>query len=498
MAARGALSRVAMVYEIPHAQRVALTKKIPEDESNVKLETLREHIPELDRFAEDHPRVFEHAVRMQGSIGAQSEHAAGVVISGQPLDELMPVMKKSAKDDYLVTAFGETADKPTISKLGFLKLDLLVVVELAKQAYAEELVRRVHGVELDLDRLPALEDPYAVDPAVLDIFARGAVRGIFQWDGKSNMASLTKRLQPAHVHHLAACNAVVRPGVSVHAESYVARRHGEHFDYWDAAVEPALKETYGLPIFQEQIMAVFELLGGYSRPRPTTCAGSCPRTTAPRRARRSATWSCTATASSPPRRRICGQAMAGQIWDFCGHAAEYCFNRIHAEEYALMAVQGAHIKAHYPDAFYASLLTFPPAWVKKPENRSEFYERIVREARSFGIDVRPPDVNLSDQSFTIEGDAVRFGLTGIKGLGPAMVADVLNNRPFASLEDMGARLTACNAAGRHALAQAGALDRFDARANLTLGRARDTRRIASASRSRARTSWRRSARGCAR
>jgi DNA polymerase-3 subunit alpha len=468
MAARGALSRVAMVYEIPHAQRVALTKKIPEDESNVKLETLREHIPELDRFAEDHPRVFEHAVRLQGSIGAQSEHAAGVVISGQPLDELMPVMKKSAKDDYLVTAFGETADKPTISKLGFLKLDLLVVVELAKQAYAEELVRRVHGVEFDLDRLPALEDPYGVDPAVLDIFARGAVRGIFQWDGKSNMASLTKRLQPAHVHHLAACNAVVRPGVSVHAESYVARRHGEHFDYWDAAVEPALKETYGLPIFQEQIMAVFELLGGYTAAEADDVRrimskdyrskeGKAQRNLELHRDR------FVAAASA-----ICGQTMAGQIWDFCGHAAEYCFNRIHAEEYALMAVQGAHIKAHYPDAFYASLLTFPPAWVKKPENRSEFYERIVREARSFGIDVRPPDVNLSDESFTIEGDAVRFGLTGIKGLGPAMVADVLNNRPFSSIEDMGARLTACNKAGRQALGAAGALDRFGARENLTL------------------------------
>jgi DNA polymerase III subunit alpha len=467
MAARGALSRVAMVYEIPHAQRVALTKKIPEDESNVKLETLREHIPELDRFAEDHPRVFEHAVRMQGSIGAQSEHAAGVVISGQPLDELMPVMKKSAKDDYLVTAFGETADKPTISKLGFLKLDLLVVVELAKQAYAEELVRRVHGVELDLDRLPTLEDPHAVDLAVLDIFARGAIRGIFQWDGKSNMASLTKRLQPAHVHHLAGANAVVRPGVSVHAESYVARRHGEHFDYWDAAVEPALRETYGLPIFQEQIMAVFELLGGFSAAEADDVRrimskdyrskeGKAQRNLALHRDR----FVAAATA-------LCGQDMAGQIWDFCGHAAEYCFNRIHAEEYALMAVQGAYIKANYPDAFYASLLTFPPAWVKKPENRSEFYERIVREARSFGIDVRPPDVNLSIDGFTIEGDAVRFGLKGIKGLGPAMVTDVLNNRPFASLEDMGAKLTACNAAGRHALAQAGALDRFDARANLT-------------------------------
>jgi hypothetical protein len=159
--------------------------------------------------------------------------------------------------------------------------------------------------------------------------------------------------------------------------------------------------------------------------------------------------------------------MAQQIWDYCGGACEYLFNKSHADEYSLIACQGAHVKAHFPDAFYAAMLSFPPAWAKKAEERNGFYERAVREARAFGIDVLPPDVNESDDGFTITGDSVRFGMKGIKGLGPAMVADVLANRPFTSLEDMGARLTTCNKAGRHALGAAGALDRFDARANLT-------------------------------
>ena len=131
-----------------------------------------------------------------------------------------------------------------------------------------------------------------------------------------------------------------------------------------------------------------------------------------------------------------GRAIAESIWNYCGSSSEYLFNKSHADEYSLIAYGDAWLKAHYPDAFYASLLTFPPAWVKKPEHRNSFYERTVREARSFGVDILPPDVNESDEGFTITGSAVRFGMKGIKGLGPAMVADVLSNRPFASMEDM--------------------------------------------------------------
>jgi DNA polymerase-3 subunit alpha len=751
--AREALRRVGMVYAPTdkvelrewHARMNALTKNIPDDETGLDLDSLRAHIPALAEFAENQPKVFAHAARLQDGNSKITEHASAIVISDMPLDEIVPVMKKSAKDDYLVTAFGNSAEKETISDLGLLKLDLLVVVALARQAYAEQLVARVHGVDLNLDLLPALEHPDAADPGAMEIFCLGAKNGIFQWDGKSNMASLTKRIKPTTISHLAAANAGVRPGVSQHIESYVRRRHGEVFDYWDPAVAPALKETFGLPLYQEQIMAIFQLLGGYTAGEADIVrrimgkyyrikGGVAAEMLATHRSRfvENAALACQG-----------GRSMAEMIWDFCGSSSEYLFNAClagstmvekdgpgkhggskmvsiaelyaiqegprtpmqmklrskglmimqmsgdgrmrpgrmkqihyngsaevfdvttacgrsvrvtanhrllstggyvrvdeiivgstelvtmgerehyqrkghenerargvsydgsgfregeqnvawidgrtallekaksdvaqrsdgvceecskphdgrlhgmefshqrsleqcggrydvyhsaanikhlcnschkhldyakgervrrwargipssssvvvsvepagtwavfdvemdtpehnfvangivshnsHAKAYSLIAHADAYLKAHYPDAFYASLLTFPPAGVKKPENRSAFYERNVREARSFNIDILPPDVNESDENFTIRGDAVRFGLKGIKGLGPAMVADVLNNRPFASLEDMGAKLTACNAAGRHALAQAGALDRFDARANLT-------------------------------
>jgi DNA polymerase-3 subunit alpha len=476
--AREALRRVAMVYEIPHNQINVLSKLIPEDEANTKLETLREHIPELDRYAEANPKAFAHAARLQKGNSKITEHAAGVVFSDKPLDEIIPVMKKSAKDDYLVTAFGNSSDKETISDLGLLKLDLLVVVALARQAYAEQLIRRVHDVDFDLDTLPALEHPDQADAKAMHIFAIGAKNGIFQWDGRSNMASLTKRILaalartgvPASIRSLAAANAGVRPGVSQHMEELIRRAGGAEFEYWDPSIEPALAETYGLPIYQEQIMAIFQLLGGYTASEADTV-----RRIMGKYYRRKDDYALQLLSTFHERfivnaASVCygGKAVADQIWSYCGGVSEYLFNKSHADEYSLIAHGDAWLKAHYPDAFYASLLTFPPAWVKKPENRSAFYERNVREARSFGIDILPPDVNESDGDFTIRGDAVLFGLKGIKGLGKAMVADVINSRPFASIEDMGARLVTCNAAGRHALAQAGAMDRFDARKGLTL------------------------------
>jgi DNA polymerase-3 subunit alpha len=466
MGPKAALRRVGMTYEIPHAQLNVLSKQLPDEGT---LEVMLNDLPDLQKFAENHPDVWKHAVRLQGSVGTQSEHAAGVIVSDQPLDELMPVMKKSAKDDYLVTAFGNSADKEIVSDLGFLKVDLLIVVALARQAYAEDLIRRVHGVDVDLDTLPALEDPYDVDTKTMDIFTQGRIRGVFQWDGFSNMASITKQIKPESIHHLAAANAGVRPGVSRSISEYVRRRHGAEFEYWDPSVEPALAETYGLPLYQEQIMAIFQHLGGYSAAEADTVRrimGKYYRIKGDVAARMLGAYEERFVANAAS---VCkgGQHVAERIWDSCGSSSEYLFNKSHADEYSLIAYGDGWLKAHYPDAFYASLLTFPPAWVKKPENRSTFYERTVREARSFGVDVLPPDVNISGEDFTIHSDAVRFGLKGIKGLGRAMVADVLNNRPFTSMEDLGARLVACNAAGRHALAQAGALDDFGARDNLT-------------------------------
>jgi DNA polymerase-3 subunit alpha len=332
LAAKGAIKRVGRVYGLKDAQLNVITKGIPDDESNDKLEDLRAHLPELDKYALDNPKAWEHAVRLQGSRATQSEHASAVIISDVPLEQLMPVMKKSAKDDYLVTAFGDAADKTIASNLGFLKLDLLLVTQLDKQAYAERLIREVNGIDVDLDKLPALEDPYDVDHKAMQIFWNGLKLGIFQWDGKSNMAALTKRIKPESIYHLAAANAGVRPGVASHIEEYVSRRHGAYFEYWDPSIEPALSRTFGIPLYQEQVMSIFELIGGYSAAeaddvRRIMAKEYRKKGGVARQALEVYEERFVANASS-----VCagGRAVAQMIWDFCGNACEYLFNATHA------------------------------------------------------------------------------------------------------------------------------------------------------------------------
>jgi DNA polymerase-3 subunit alpha len=184
----------------------------------------------------------------------------------------------------------------------------------------------VHGVDLDLDKLPALEDPHDVDSATMNLYAMAAVRGFFQWDGKSNMASLTKRIGPKSILHLAAANAGVRPGVSAHADEYVRRRHGADFEYWDPSVEPALRETYGLPLYQEQIMAIFMHLAGYS---PAEADDIRKIMSKEYRKKGGAAAEMLETyrehfVSSAA--SICrgGQPIAQQIWDYCGHSRPTC------------------------------------------------------------------------------------------------------------------------------------------------------------------------------
>lgn len=162
-----------------------------------------------------------------------------------------------------------------------------------------------------------------------------------------------------------------------------------------------------------------------------------------------------------------GRPAADGIWNFCGGFCDYSFNKSHAGLYAILAYRDAWLKTHYADCFYASMLTFPPAKIRKPEERGVFYQRTVREARLMDIDVKPPDVNESESSFTITSDGLRFGLGSINGIGPVAVEEILRMRPFASWADLSQRTNKCNAAGRRALGSAGALDRWGIRDDLT-------------------------------
>jgi DNA polymerase-3 subunit alpha len=468
--ARGVLSRLGTVYGIPISERVAVTKTIDEKQVREPLELLRESNVDLDRFASRHPDLWKHAVRLQGNVGSIGEHAAGVVISDKPLDQLIPVMKKAAGDDYMVTAFGEAADSKLISSLGLLKVDFLVVDELAKHLYAVELIKRYRDEDIDLDALPVLEDPLAADPATMANFQRGLNLGVYQFGGSAPMISLTKRVAPENIRHLAAVNALIRPGASRGIDDYVKARHNPTgAEYWDPSVYESLKSTYGICTYQEQVMDVMQRLGGFDPARADDVRRIMSKEyrKGAAQARKALGVHMDDFVSNAAGVVQGGRPKAEEIWDSLGYFSLYAFNLSHAAAYALMGYMDMWLKTHYPEAFYAALLTFPPAYIKKAEQRKPFYEKVVREAQAFGIRILPPDINESDAGFTITGDGLRFGLTAIKGLGKASVSDVLNGRPFTDWDDLVARTTKCSAAGRSALGAAGALDCWGARDTMT-------------------------------
>lgn len=472
LAAKGAISRISKVYDIPHKETVAVTKPIDKDDNESAIADLRETNNDLDRYFDRYPDVYKHAVRLQGQVGTIGEHAAAVVLSDRPMDELMPVMRKSVDDDQMVTAFGEAANTQIVSSLGFLKVDLLVVIELAKQAYAVELIKRIHGVDIKLDELPIEENPLDVDQRVMENFARGLFMGVFQFGGSAGISSTTKRFAPSNGLDLASLSAVYRPATLSKGvvKEYIERRlDPSKIVYWDPSVKSVLEETLGMLIYQEQVMDIFVQLGGFDPARADSVRKIMSKWYRAKGdiaeqklgAHREDFVSSAAGILSG------GRSAAENVWKFTGGFCEYSFNKSHAGQYGIHGYRDMLIKTFYPEIYYAAMMSFPPAKVKKPEERSLFYERGIREAKLLDVKVQPPDVNVSEESWTVAMDGLRFGLTSIKGLGPASIAELLELRPFTSWDDLEKRTVKCNSGHRAALGAAGALDRFGVRDDLT-------------------------------
>jgi DNA polymerase-3 subunit alpha len=472
--AKAVIGRVARVFDVPHQEYQAVTKKLPDKDDGVPLSELRQQIKELDRFFDEHPEIYTHGSRLQGQRATLSEHASGIVMADVPLEEKMPVMKKSLNDDFMVTAWDDSSAFPIVSNYGYLKLDLLVVIEMAKHAYALELIRQHEGEDLRLDKLACHEHPLNVDDDVMQTIRRGLLTGIFQLGGSASIMSLTKKVAPEDLIHVSAINAVHRPATmntGIHTEYFERRHDPSKVSYWHPSVEPILQSTYGLMIFQEQTMEILEELGGF-----TGAEADDVRRVMSKYYRAKGDVAEKMLGKHRDRfiehaSSIIGVKAAEEIWNYVGGFADYSFNLSHAGLYAIAAYEGALIKTRFPRAFYASLLTFPPSKIRKPEHRNAFYERVIREARLFGVNVLPPDVNDSQLSFTITPEGLRFGLGSVNGLGPVSIDDLISGRPFAAMQELvewtsrkGAK---CNAGGRKALAGAGALDRFGARDHMT-------------------------------
>jgi DNA polymerase-3 subunit alpha len=448
--ARGVLRSVGRVLEMPLGQVDKLAKLVPQNpakpvtlaEALASEQKLREAMQEDERVS----RLFKIAGSLEGLYSNASTHAAGVVIGDRPLHEVTPLYR-DPKSDMPATQFNMKWVEPA----GLIKFDFLGLKTLTVLATASALARR-RDPDFDLAKVPL------DDPATYALLGRGETVGVFQLES----AGMRKALVEMHADRfedIIALVALYRPGPMANIPTYCAVKLGdEEPDYIHPAIEPILKETFGVIIYQEQVMQIAQVLSGYSLGEADNL-------------RRAMGKKIKAEMDAQRDRFVSGaiargltKQKANEIFDLLAKFADYGFNKSHAAAYALIAYQTAWFKTHYPAEFLAASMTFDKSQTDK---LAEFRD----EARRMGIAVEPPSINHSGVDFDVaaagEGKlAIRYALSAIKGVGEAQAESIVRSRgerPFASLADVARRLNPreVNKKTLESLAACGAFDEIE-------------------------------------
>ena len=424
---------LARVYGVSLPESLAVTESIdirPDDEET-KLEEILPLNEKLQAFKSDHPEIWEHALRLEGTVANAGKHAAGIVVTPEPVAEYM-ALERGKKGD-LVTSWSDAADFAAISDNGYLKYDFLGITGLSMHEYACKLIEEQTGERIDLNKLPVLRDPLEADDDVLRLFAEGYTVGIFQFASRG-ITGLLRDIEPDTALDLIAANALYRPGPMKGGVTweYAKRKHNIFLrTYWNDEVRPVLSETYGLIVYQEQVMKIAQELGGFSGAEADDmrkAMGKLYRIKGGRAAkdfmgqfRKKWFVGCSEHGIS--------REVADEIWHKMLEFGHYGFNRSHSACYALQAYQDAYLKAKYPAAFYAARMTY--------EDDDEIIKATLREARMRGLEIVLPNVNESQRGYTIDKKGrLVLGLEGIKGIGPNASAEIIRKRPFTSFADL--------------------------------------------------------------
>lgn len=410
MASRAAIKDIGRVLEIPYAEVEKIAKLIPPPVRgrNISIDEAIKQVPELRKAIESDERVakvINLARRLEGCARHASLHAAGVVISPKPIYELVPVYK-SPKDE-LATQYEMT----DLEKTGMLKMDFLGLTTLTIIHDCLRMIERDVGVRLDLS-LISLNDS-----ATLKLFADGDTDAIFQFES-DGMKDLCRRMKPEGLEDLAALNALYRPGPidSGMVDDYIERRHGrKQVHYEIEALQQVMGKTYAVPVYQEQIMAIFQVLADYSLGEADLVRRAMGKKKREELEAHKANFLERAEASGHDRAKL------ESLWSRLEGFADYAFNRSHSVAYGLLAYQTAYLKAHYPTHFWAAVLS-------NELDNSDKVARYIDKARKMGIDILPPDINVSLDTFTPQSSAIRFGLAAIKGIGQSSVAAIIAAR----------------------------------------------------------------------
>ncbi len=447
MAAKMAIRDVARVQRLPLSEADRLAKMIPETPGITLNAAIKENPDlkaELDNGKPEISSVLKNAITLEGSIRNTGTHACGIIISKEDLNNYIPVT--SVKDSVLT--FATQIDGKHIESVGLLKMDFLGLKTLSIIKDTIDNIKKSKGIEVDIESIPF------DDSKTYELFGRGDTIALFQFES-DGMRNYLKDLKPSRFEDLIAMVALYRPGPMAYLPNFINRKHGrEKIEYDLPDMEEYLEETYGITVYQEQVMLLSRKLGGFTRGQSDSLRKAMGKKKIEEMEKMKVKFIEGCSSNNIPLEKV------EKIWKDWEAFAKYAFNKSHATCYAFVAYQTAYLKAHYPAEFMAANLGRNLHDIKK-------ITHLISETKRMGIDVLRPDINESSASFTVTKDGIiRFGLAAIKGVGDAAVEQLVGernkNKFYTSVFNMAKRvnLKSLNKRSFEALAKAGAFDGF--------------------------------------
>jgi DNA polymerase-3 subunit alpha len=422
LAAKAACKDVGRVLGVPLPEIDKLTKLIP-GTPGMTLDKAMKQVPDLAELYNQDPKIHEVidlAKKLEGLCRNSGVHAAGVIIADQELDTVIPMCKD--KDDNPLTQF----EGPIAEKCGLLKMDFLGLRTLTTLQRSIDLVKQTKGIEIDIEHIDF------TDRKVLDTFCRGETKGIFQFES-GGMQDLLMKMRPDRLEDLIAANALYRPGPMELIPLYCNRKHGEEqVPKVHPIMDAILKETYGIMVYQEQVMQIFNQLGGIELSNAYKLIKAISKKNVEIIAKFQPDF------IKGTMEKGVSKDKAQEIFELILKFGGYGFNKSHSTRYAIVAFQTAYMKTYHPIEYMAAVLTFEMGSTEK-------VVEYIEECRKMGLKVLPPDVNVSDKDFTpVYGEkgsdgTIRFGMCAVKGVGEKAVEGIIDDRkkkgPFGSIYD---------------------------------------------------------------
>ena len=454
MAARNAIRDVARVMQVPYADADRLAKLVPAPVQgrHIPLKVSIVEDQDLKKEYETNPtskQVIDFAMILEGTIRSHGVHACGVVIAPDDIVKFVPL--EMAQKGVVATQYpmGE------IEALGLLKMDFLGLSNLTILKNTLRIVEKVYGVDIELEKIPL------DDTKTFELFQRGDTTGVFQLES-AGMKRYLRELKPTVFDDIIAMVALYRPGPMQFIDGFINRKHGrEEITYVHPLMKNALENTYGILVYQEQVMQISKELSGFTGGQADTLRKAIGKKKIDVMQKMKVDFIKGAVANGAHEDQM--EKFWKQLEDF----AAYCFNKSHAACYGLIAYWTAYLKAYYPAAFMAALMT-------SDQDDTERLAIEITETRRMGLKVLSPDINLSFEEFGVVPDTndIRFGLVAVKGLGAGAVEEIVRVREddgrFQSIEDFAKRVSTrvVNRKGWEALIKAGAFDAFGDRSDL--------------------------------